>query len=54
MRDGNRHSWFPYAVIALLLAILAAGTTSNLIRNPQPRLVANEPTPSTVSSGAYR
>jgi hypothetical protein len=41
MRDGGRHSWFPYAVIALLLAILAAGTTSNLIRNPQPRLVAD-------------
>ncbi|TDW75797.1 glucoamylase [Kribbella pratensis] len=41
MRDGGRHSWFPYAVIALLLAILAAGATSNLIRNPQPRLVAD-------------
>jgi hypothetical protein len=41
MREGGRHRWFPYVVIALLLAILAAGTTSNLLRNPQPRLVAD-------------
>ncbi|WP_371401454.1 glucoamylase [Kribbella sp. NBC_00662] len=41
MREGGRHRWFPYVVIAVLLAILAAGTTSNLIRNPQPRLVAD-------------
>lgn len=43
MREGNRgrDRWFPYVVIALLLAILAAGTTSNLIRNPQPRLVGD-------------
>jgi hypothetical protein len=41
MREGGRHRWFPYVVIAVLLAILAAGTTSNVIRNPQPRLVAD-------------
>jgi hypothetical protein len=41
MREGGRHRWFPYVVIAVLLAILATGTTSNLIRNPQPRLVAD-------------
>jgi hypothetical protein len=41
MREGGRHRWFPYVVIAVLLAILAAGTTSNMIRNPQPRLVAD-------------
>jgi hypothetical protein len=41
MREGGRHRWFPYVVIAVLLAILAAGTTSNLIRNPQPRLVSD-------------
>jgi hypothetical protein len=43
MREGNRRRdrWFPYVVIALLLAILAAGTATNLVRNPQPRLVAD-------------
>ncbi|WP_328998805.1 glucoamylase [Kribbella sp. NBC_00709] len=41
MREGGRHRWFPYVVIAVLLAILAAGTISNLVRNPQPRLVAD-------------
>jgi GH15 family glucan-1,4-alpha-glucosidase len=42
MRDDSarRVRWFPYAVIAVLLAFLAAGTASNLDRNPQPRLVA--------------
>jgi GH15 family glucan-1,4-alpha-glucosidase len=42
MRDDSarRVRWFPYAVIALLLAFLAAGTASNLDRNPQPQLVA--------------
>ncbi|RZT26685.1 hypothetical protein EV649_0432 [Kribbella sp. VKM Ac-2569] len=42
MRESQRRDrWFPYVVIALLLAILAAGTASNLVRNPQPRLVAD-------------
>lgn len=42
MRDDSarRVRWFPYAVIALLLAVLAAGTAVNLDRNPQPQLVA--------------
>ena len=42
MRDDSarRVRWFPYAVIAVLLAFLAAGTVSNLDRNPQPQLVA--------------
>jgi GH15 family glucan-1,4-alpha-glucosidase len=42
MRDNSarRVRWFPYAVIALLLAVLAAGTAANLRRNPQPQLVA--------------
>ncbi|MDX6264708.1 MAG: hypothetical protein QOH84_6396 [Kribbellaceae bacterium] len=42
MRDNSarRVRWFPYAVIALLLAVLAAGTAANLHRNPQPQLVA--------------
>ncbi|NEA36624.1 glucoamylase [Streptomyces sp. SID13031] len=42
MRDDNakRVRWFPYAVIVLLLAVLAAGTAANLDRNPQPQLVA--------------
>lgn len=42
MRDDSalRVRWFPYAVIAVLLAFLAAGTASNLDRNPQPQLVA--------------
>lgn len=38
--DRRRDRWFPYAVIAVLLAVLAGGTISNLIRNPQPRLVS--------------
>ncbi|GAA1605649.1 hypothetical protein GCM10009789_69520 [Kribbella sancticallisti] len=43
MRDDSerRVRWFPYAVIAVLLAFLAAGTASNLERNPQPQLVAD-------------
>ncbi|MEV8372296.1 glucoamylase [Kribbella sp. NPDC056861] len=42
MRDDGalRLRWFPYAVIAVLLAVLAAGTAVNLDRNPQPQLVA--------------
>lgn len=41
MRENRpRDRWFPYVVIALLLAVLAAGTISNLVRNPQPRLVS--------------
>ncbi|WP_020390343.1 hypothetical protein [Kribbella catacumbae] len=42
MRDDSarRVRWFPYAVIAVLLAVLAAGTAVNLDRNPQPQLVA--------------
>jgi hypothetical protein len=35
-----RDRWFPYVVIALLLAVLVAGTVNNLVRNPQPRLVS--------------
>jgi hypothetical protein len=42
MRDDSarRVRWFPAVVIVVLLAFLAAGTASNLQRNPQPRLVA--------------
>ncbi|MFI6678852.1 glucoamylase [Kribbella sp. NPDC050470] len=42
MRDDSarRVRWFPAVVIAVLLALLAAGTTVNLVRNPQPQLVA--------------
>ncbi|MET9311116.1 glucoamylase [Kribbella sp. NPDC003505] len=40
-KNRRRDVWFPYAVIAVLLATLAAGTISNLVRNPQPRLVAD-------------
>lgn len=42
MRDDSarRVRWFPAVVIVVLLAFLAAGTASNLVRNPQPRLVA--------------
>lgn len=42
MRDNSarRVRYFPYAVIALLLAVLATGTAVNLDRNPQPQLVA--------------
>lgn len=42
MRDDSarRTRWFPAIVLVLLLAVLAAGTTSNLRRNPQPELVA--------------
>ncbi|HZX07384.1 glucoamylase [Kribbella sp.] len=32
--------WFPYVVIALLLAVMAAGTVHGLDRHPQPRLVS--------------
>ncbi|WP_350277063.1 glucoamylase [Kribbella sp. HUAS MG21] len=38
MRDGDR--WFPYVVIAVLLATLTAGTLNNVDRNPQPQLVS--------------
>ena len=38
--SGGRGRWFPAVVIAVLLAILAAGTANNLVRNPQPQLVA--------------
>ncbi|TCC50125.1 glucoamylase [Kribbella capetownensis] len=43
MRDDStrRDRWFPAVVIVVLLAILAAGTANNLVRNPQPRLVAD-------------
>ncbi|ADB31908.1 Glucoamylase and related glycosyl hydrolase- like protein [Kribbella flavida DSM 17836] len=43
MRDNSarRIRWYPAAVIAALLAILAGGTVSNLERNPQPQLVAD-------------
>jgi len=42
MRDDSarRVRWFPAVVIVVLLAFLAAGTASNLRRNPQPQLVA--------------
>jgi len=42
MRDdsGRRVRWFPAVVIVVLLAFLAAGTANNLVRNRQPRLVA--------------
>ncbi|GAA1614258.1 MULTISPECIES: glucoamylase [Kribbella] len=41
MRENRpRDRWFPYAVIALLLAVLAGGTISNLVRFPQPQLVS--------------
>jgi hypothetical protein len=39
--SGRRGRWFPAVVIAVLLAVLAAGTANNLVRNPQPRLVAD-------------
>ncbi|MGW6277899.1 glucoamylase [Kribbella sp. NPDC055071] len=42
MRDNSRRrDRFPAVVIVVLLAILAAGTASNLVRNPQPQLVAD-------------
>lgn len=43
MRDNSarRIRLFPVAVIVALLAFLAAGTASNLRRNPQPGLVAD-------------
>ncbi|GAA1552461.1 hypothetical protein GCM10009804_06810 [Kribbella hippodromi] len=43
MRDNTRRRdrWYPPVVIAVLLAILAVGTINNLVRNPQPRLVAD-------------
>lgn len=41
MRPSRRRDrWFPNVVIALVLLALAGGTVSNLVRNPQPRLVA--------------
>jgi hypothetical protein len=42
VRDNSarRIRYFPVAVIFLLLAVLLAGTASNLQRNPQPGLVA--------------
>jgi hypothetical protein len=42
VRDGSarRIGLYPVVVIVLLLAVLAAGTMSNLHRNPQPELVA--------------
>lgn len=41
--NGGRGRWFPAVVIAVLLAILAAGTARNLVRFPQPQLVADRP-----------
>ncbi|MFF0340634.1 glucoamylase [Kribbella sp. NPDC004875] len=43
MRDdnGRRGRWYPVVVIAVLLAVLAAGAISNLVEHPQPRLVAD-------------
>lgn len=43
MRDdrSKRVRWYPVGVIVLLSAVLAAGTVSNLQRNPQPQLVAD-------------
>ena len=41
MRQGNEGRGFAAVVIIVLLAFLAAGTASNLVRNPQPRLVAD-------------
>ena len=38
---GGRGRWYPVVVIVVLLAFLAAGTANNLVRNPQPRLVAD-------------
>jgi hypothetical protein len=38
--SARRIGLYPVVVIVLLLAVLAAGTTSNLHRNPQPELVA--------------
>jgi len=54
MRDDSarRGRWYPAVVIAVLLAILAAGTASNLVRNPQPRLVADGVPARPASHGA--
>jgi hypothetical protein len=43
MRDDSarRVRWYPAVVIAVVLAFLAAGTANNLVRNPQPLLVAD-------------
>ncbi len=41
MRQGNEGRGFAAVVIIVLLAFLAAGTANNLIRNPQPQLVAD-------------
>jgi hypothetical protein len=59
MRDDSarRVRWFPAVVIVVLLAFLAAGTASNLARNPQPRLVADgvpgRKVPPATSGGPY-
>jgi hypothetical protein len=50
--DRPRDRWFPYVVIVVLLAVLAAGTVSNLIRNPQPRLVSEGNTHAPLHTGA--
>lgn len=39
--SSRRDRWFPAVVIVVLLTILAAGTANNLVRNPQPQLVAD-------------
>jgi len=53
-RSKGRGRWFPAVVIVVLLAFLAAGTANNLIRNPQPQLVADgvpgHPTPHAPSA----
>jgi GH15 family glucan-1,4-alpha-glucosidase len=59
MRDNSarRVRWFPAAVIAALLALLACATISNLDRNPQPQLVADgipgRPLPPATTSTPY-
>ncbi|TDO49790.1 hypothetical protein EV643_10517 [Kribbella sp. VKM Ac-2527] len=56
MRDdgARRIRWFPAVVIVVLLAFLAAGTASNVRRNPQPQLVADgipgRPLPTTTGT----
>ncbi|ONI69770.1 glucoamylase [Kribbella sp. ALI-6-A] len=59
MRDDSarRVRGFPAAVIAVLLAVLAGGTISNLDRNPQPQLVADgipgRPLPAATATTPY-
>jgi GH15 family glucan-1,4-alpha-glucosidase len=56
MRDDSarRVRWFPAVVIVVLLAFLAAGTANNLIRNPQPQLVAEgRKVPAATFAGPY-